>query len=335
MRRFLKKTLLFLSPIIIGFIGLLFSDAFKVYGTYEDYYDDSFITMNRGVITYRIFQKNNDQHNYNSFIFGNSRSQAFKCTDWKKYLDENAEPFHFDGSNEGLYAIHKKIKFLDEIGNNLDNALFIFDRKLLTGISAPEGHLYQLDPELDKGSKVKFHGTFIKAQLDLKFLIAYYDYKLFRTHRGYMDYIIRKSKYVDRGDSITGDLYYGYDEHIKSDSLDFYNLANSKGIFYKRPRPKSWISWVSKEEIKMLLDIREIFDKNNTDYRIVIAPIYDQIPMEDTQLQLLNEIFEPSRIFNYSGINDYTNDVSNYYESSHFRPHVARKILQEIYPIKE
>ena len=32
----------------------------------------------------------------------------FRCIDWDKYLDNDSKSFHFDGSGEGLWNIHKK-----------------------------------------------------------------------------------------------------------------------------------------------------------------------------------------------------------------------------------
>jgi hypothetical protein len=39
---------------------------------------------------------------------------AFKPARWKKYLPQNAEPFLFDASNESIYGIYTKIKWLDK-----------------------------------------------------------------------------------------------------------------------------------------------------------------------------------------------------------------------------
>ena len=36
-------------------------------------------------------------------------------------------------------------------------------------------------------------------------------------------------------------------------------------------------------------------------------------------------------VFDFSGINFITNDYHNYYENSHYRPHVADYIMKEIY----
>jgi hypothetical protein len=48
-------------------------------------------------------------------------------------------------------------------------------------------------------------------------------------------------------------------------------------------------------------------------------------------MQLLQTIFGANTIYDYSGINNYTNKVENYYETSHYRPHVGEAIMSEIY----
>ena len=36
-------------------------------------------------------------------------------------------------------------------------------------------------------------------------------------------------------------------------------------------------------------------------------------------------------VFDFSGINEYTNDIHNYYERGHYRPILGARLLQKVY----
>lgn len=48
-------------------------------------------------------------------------------------------------------------------------------------------------------------------------------------------------------------------------------------------------------------------------------------------LSTLQTLFGKEKVYDYSGINELTDPIGNFYESSHYRPHVARQIMQEVY----
>jgi hypothetical protein len=56
--------------------------------------------------------------------------------------------------------------------------------------------------------------------------------------------------------------------------------------------------------------------------------------MDSKLFNLLILKFGSSNVYNFSGKNEFTTDLSNYYESSHYRPLLADKILKEIYQTK-
>ena len=186
-------------------------------------------------------------------------------------------------------------------------------------------------PCVSKNSKVKYYSEFLKASLNPKFLLAYIDYSIFNTHRGYMGYLIRENKYDHLVNNVNCDIWYGYDKEIKTDSLGYYNRLIDKGIFYKRPKSKISKHQVKPEEIEQLNSIKTIFNKHNTKYKIVISPAYNQIPMEEEKVKTLEQIFGQENIYNYSGKNKFTEPIHNFYETSHYRPHVADEIMSLIY----
>jgi len=330
MKKFLRLVLLFLIPFILIIISVVWIDIFKVFG-FQDYYSIQKVGLNREMITTTTFNHFREKEIFDSFIFGSSRSQAYKCKNWISYLDNNSKPFHFDASGDNIWGVTKKIEYIDELGDTIKNALVIIDRSMLSSIDPRQGHLFISMPCVSKSSKAEYYFQFIKASLDPKFLLAYIDYSIFKTHRGYMGYLIRRNKYDHSVNNTNCDIWYGWDKEIKMDSLGYYNKLIDKGIFYKRPKSKISTCQVTPEEIAQLNSIKTIFNKHNTKYKIVVSPLYDQVPMEVEQLEILEQIFGKQNIYNYSGKNKFTEPIRNFYETSHYRPHVANEILKSVY----
>jgi hypothetical protein len=59
--------------------------------------------------------------------------------------------------------------------------------------------------------------------------------------------------------------------------------------------------------------------------------MYDQLRIDKTDLNYLEQLFGKSNVFDFSGKNIFTENIGNYYEDSHYRPHVAQKIMEYIY----
>lgn len=311
---------------------IIWIDTFRVFRNYSDYYKDLVVGINREVVTTRTYEKYRKKMNFNSFIFGSSRSQAFKCEQWENYLDENDQAFHFDASGEGIYGVANKIYFIDKNDGSIKNVLLVVDRNLLSHTINKTNHLYISPPELSKESKLFFYATFIQAQLNYKFLIAYLDYSIFKTYRDYMAFLISRAKYPSNHNKINCDIWYGSDHHIKIDSMGYYKELIEKDLFYDRNEVKNYkMTKITNLEIEQLELIKQIFDKHGTLYKVIVSPMYDQIPIGSEQLNLLINIFGESNVYNFSGKNQFTNNIGNFYETEHYKPYIANSILSKIY----
>lgn len=330
MNTFIIKTFYFTIPFILILLFSIYLDAFKVFKNYDNYFDDNFIGLNREFVCTKTYNKHRATEEFDSFIFGSSRSQAFKCQEWSKYLDEGSSAFHFDASGEGSYGVSNKVQYIDELGDSIKEALIVVDREFLIRTKNRDTHKSISPPELSKQSNFMFYFTFIKAQINFIFTLAYLDYSLFKTHRNYMGTFIRENKYPHRYNKVNCDEWYGYDEHIKIDSLGYYDNLIKQKVFERTTRSFSEYE-ITELLVKQLNIIKNVFNKHNTNYKIIISPVYDQVPMGDEQLQLLVKIFGGENVFNFSGENSYTEYIYNYYESEHYRTHVANEILKIIY----
>jgi hypothetical protein len=333
---FLKKLGLLTLPLVAIVIIYLLADPFKVIRDYPSFYKSgypNYITLNRDYISTTTFDKYYSKNNYNSFILGNSRSIFYEVKDWKTHLNRVvASCFHFDASGENLYGIYKKVKYLDGKVSNIDNVLLILDYTTLSGTEPKKGHLVIISPQLENGKNIfEFHLEFLKAFFNPKFLFAFIDFNLFGKIRNYMKYASLFSETPIFYELISNEERLQYFESMIDKDENLY-YGQKKLIFYQRSGKVEYSPPCIRDKQKMYLEkIKNIFDKHKTNYKIIINPLYDQIGLNQDDVKSLCGIFGTENVFDFSGINEFTSNYRNYYEASHYRPHVARKIMEEIY----
>ena len=88
---------------------------------------------------------------------------------------------------------------------------------------------------------------------------------------------------------------------------------------------------IGRKQTALLLTIREIITHHATDCRIVINPLYDQIRLNPRDYDTLCRIFGSENVYDFSGPNIWNSDYRLYYEDSHYRPIVARQMMDIIY----
>jgi hypothetical protein len=338
MRKFLIHIGLFSLPGVFAFILLVFiylrSDPFKVLKHYDTYLvsnEKVRVGLNKDNISTMTFINHYPKEKYNSFIFGNSRSLTYEVGEWKKYLAPGSSCYHFDAAGESLYSLYKKLEFVDKKNADIDNVLLILDHSILMQSRPKTGHLFMICPALVNDSNLlNFHLTNFKAFLAPKFLYAYTDSKISDTIKPYMkegglliDHLI---SYDAVSNEIRSDYY---EELIKANQ---YYTPKRISVFYKRDTVSTYSPATIKENQKVLLSsIYRLFKKHGTNYKVIINPLYNQKKLNKADLDYLNTLFGENRVFDYSGINAFTNDYHNYYEASHYRPCVANAILKNIY----
>jgi len=112
----------------------------------------------------------------------------------------------------------------------------------------------------------------------------------------------------------------------KIDSLKRAGVLFERSSFNQPPREKKQIS-VNEENI--LLKIQELFRKYNTNYYIVITPLYNQRQFDYADMQILRTIFG-NNIYDFSGVNKITNNEYNYLDGMHFRPCVSKQMIDSV-----
>jgi len=287
-------------------------------------------TLNRDYVGTEMFLQKKDNFNYDSFVFGSSRSSVFQSWEWEKHIENKSVPFHFIGSGESLFGIWSKIKFLDQINHSIKNALLVVDHELLSQEKNGEGVIAIRHP-ITSNEKIKFYATHFTEYISTDFFIQYLDFKLFGKKKKYMDKLFDNDTRGMVFDNYKNDwIHKGKEEAIKKDSIAYYE--QKKKIFYQRPDKQENARIVLGKSHKMMLnEISNVLKKNQTNFKIIINPLYDQKSINKQDLTFISTTFGDSNVYDFSGKNEFTSVANNYYEASHFKPFIARKIMKKIY----
>jgi len=341
MIKFLKQIFYFSFP-IVTLLSVLYFVMDPFYVLY-DHGDDYFVsngtpdayTLNRDFVATEMFLRKHELYNYNSFVFGNSRSTAFLSRDWKPHLRSDASIFHFNGGGEKLIGMHMKFALIEKYDVNLENVIIVIDHNLLTPDKIPRGprgrfHYMQTENFL------KFQLEYFLDYITTDFFLQYFAFKIF-NYKGSLsekifenDQLFRQMKYDNRQNDW---IFIGDSISISKNEDSFYNAR--KNIFPKRKDYEAFAERkIDDSQLLLLNDIKLILEKHNSDYRVVISPLYDQLKIDSIDLIELNKIFGDERVYNFSGKNEITENIRNYYEFSHYRPKVGSLILDSLYTSK-
>ena len=335
MKGILLRALLFLLPILAVLAVYIYLDPFKVIGLYANYKPSGqalTIPLNQNRVSAGTFLYHEVEFHYDSFIFGSSRSMFYQVEDWKPHLNADAGCFHFDASSETLRGILHKIRFLKHRGVQMKNVLLILDVDIFRPYVLLNEHLYFEDPLVVGYAKwLPFQSSHFMSFLDRKFLRAYLDYRFTGVAKPYMSALNLLDDKPFQYDSITNELRYTY----------FENQAQ-QGLYYTPERirkfepPRDGIERFSAPVIDIeaqagLSEIAAILSESECDVRVVISPLYNQIRMSEADIKILQAVFGAHSVFDFSGINELTTPYTGYYERSHYRPHVARSVLDSVY----
>lgn len=330
---FVWKVIYFAMPFFLIVISVIIWDPFKEYFNYEEYYIGNLNAVNRQDYCLEMFLKHYPTVKYNSFIIGDSKSQAFKASEWEKFFDknQNVRACHFDGGYAGVCDFVGIARFLDHRVDSIKNILLILSPDCLFETQLHEDFIYSQPPLISGGSALDYYSGFFKGSLNLGLILCNLDYSITHRYKQYMVGFINNPKDTTFAKNETGDIYYSADKIIKDDSLNYYHQNIITGSFgrdlhhseYTRPAPL-----ISLTRLKA---IAEICRKRNTNIKVVIPPTYDQIKLDRYTLLSVKNIFGQQNVYDYTGSNSITNEIGNYYELSHFRPNVAKIIMNDIY----
>lgn len=325
--KFIPKLLLFGSPFLLLAASYFVFDPFHVLKSYDHYGSNYLKTFNRNRLSTETFNIYYPEYKFNSFIFGSSRASAYHTEDWAKHIGEPS-PFHFDAFNDNISGIRGKIEYIHKNGGELKNALIIIDSDTFSDeYDESESIVHHKDYRWTPESWLSYHTRFFKAYFKKKYFVSYLDLKTFKTYRpAYMDEFFKFKYYYTT--PLNDFLFPENIEQIEQDSVGYY----SDPEFHKRiENPKMLDRQIRKKDLNDLKIIDSLFSIHKTNFKVIIGPAFDQREYSPLDIDILNIYFGKENVYNFTGKNKYTDDITNYYEMSHYKPVVGKRIMEEIY----
>jgi hypothetical protein len=332
-KRFILKTGILLSPAIVLLCLYLILDPFEVLYTYDNYYasrTSAGVSLNNDYIATELLKRQSPSNRYDSYIFGSSRSRFYQVSDWKKHI-RSARCFHYESSAESLYGIHAKLKYLDRNCGMISNAIFVMDIELLSDIQNSNSHFARKHPDLSGESSFKFQLRFLKTFLRPMFFGNYLYFVVTGNFHSYMKDLGVLDNTPFEYELFSNEIRYSQFENLLATNPAAY-YSKRLSSFYNRPKvPECALPVIGPGQMEMLTEMSGILTKHRTDFKLVISPLYNQKKLNHKDLRDLQTLFGKNNVYDFSGVNEITQSYTNYYETSHYRPHVAREIMSRIY----
>jgi hypothetical protein len=319
------------SFIIIDPFGLIHSKR-ALSGTSEDFFSTE------------LYLKNIKTISYNAFIFGNSKTLAFRSKDWQKYVNDSLTSFKFGCPGESINNIYRKMKLIQDKGDKLQYALIVLDEGLFLNVNNTHktfsGPVYKHHWKTTGDSPLDFYFTYFKFYLKELNFIKYIDYSVFKTYRSYMKGIISvpseersEVKKESGNDAITNEIYFSdIEDEIKTSGFGAYYTSHQSLFSSKKLESQPFNKVLIKQgDIEHLKQIEAILKEEHTNYKVIISLAYDYQKINPYNLKVLNDIFGKEHVFDFSGKNKFSSDSSFFYESLHFRPVAGDSLLKKAY----
>jgi len=324
---FTKKTICLVAPFLVASIIYIVNDPYMVLHRYKRY-DSTCLFLNEHYVGWQTYLNNRDSVHYDSFIMGNSFTMAFKSASWKKYLNSDDRVLRLFGNAERLSSVYAKIKALDKVHAPIKHILLVADKNLMDNTPLTPSALNLLPPGESNITNANFQKSFLQSFFIPTNMYAYLNYSICKTYHKYMKGVINPYGIVH--DPVTLDAVNPHDKEIALYHDRYWTIFKSR--FPQRSGLNADFTPVIKQSQKdLLLRIKQLCDKNHTDIKIIMGPDYKQVKFNPKDIAILQQIFGKNNVYDFTGINTYTEDIHNYYEAAHFRPTVGDKLLQVVY----
>lgn len=318
------KIFFFTSPFWLITALYFHDDPFMVMRNYRIY--DSKVMLNEAYVGWHIYLNNRDSIPFNSFLMGNSCTMAFRCTEWEKYLN-GGRAVRLFGNIESMMAIYKKLMALEREHAPIKNVLMILDKSSLSKTYLQSGYNFVLPPAISGDRPLNAQLAFLQGFVSPDFLFPYLKYRLTGTVTSSMKAF---NPYGRIRNPINNDAMNPREKMIEKEGVQYW-ADHKKDFPYRDGKQVINSSVIFGQQQALLLDIEKVLRRNSTSVKIVISPDYKQEKINPRDVRILKSIFGKDNVFDFTGINEYTNDIHNFYEKGHYRPLLGNKLLKVIY----
>ncbi len=292
-------------------------------------FDQSEVLLNEGYVGWQNYLNNRDSIPFNSFIMGNSCTMAFRTDEWEKYLPEDSRAVRFFENGESLAGVCQKVKALDDKDAKLDNLLVILGTESFSATTPSQNISKIFCHEVAGISYIHFLLRNLQNFLMPQKCILFLKYKITGKFLPCMRKII-----VENGpirEPYTNNFLNPREREIDKEGENYW--INHWEEFHKKDRHpgETEAPVIFKKQERLLLDLKEICNRHSTKLVLIVGPDFFQKKMHRKDLEKLQEILGDENIYDFTGVNQYTDDYHHYYEPGHYRPILGSKLLNSIY----
>ena len=330
MKKLLKRLFIISFPLLLAYSFLTYlyfkRDPYFDFGTYKNY-SWKYVYQSLGDLSTKKLLISKKK--YNSFIFGSSRTAGLYACYLQKKI-KNSIFFHYANWSETIGGICAKMELLDSLGYKLDNIFIYIDDDYTFAYSGycNAGFDHYL---LTKENKYSYYFNHFKS-----FVFPPYDIDKIKILLGYQsnsDIIPFKEYDLETNDLhlCTDSLIINYGNcNMEKSHIKKIDSLKKCGFLYKRSVTQKYNEkQISLNEEQILRKIKALLDKHKSKYYIVITPLYDQFKLDTSDIQFLNKLFGKN-VYDFSGINNITNNEYNYPDRKHFLPYISKIIVDSI-----
>lgn len=333
MKRFVLRSLLALSPVLLLVLFYIVRDPFHVVKPYKGSVyqpgDTLSLTTNWGHVTVESFKFFDPQAHFDSFIFGSSLSGYYRIKDWQRHLPANAVPFHFNATRETLHGILNKLRWLDDRGVKINHALIIMEDDMLNRKPLDSDVLYVQHPQTAPNvSWWEFHQLFFNAYRHPE-LVAYLICPGPMTQR-VLDKGYATTDITTRIEPIN-EGYYRWADSVIAVNPDAFFTPEHTARYHHDITNMPFQSKITPEVESLLNGIADVLTRQGTDYHIIIPPHYATEAIDSQDIYALECIFGPQRVHDYSHDAEMGSNLRYYYDDGHLIAQQCARLMDSAY----
>lgn len=327
--RFLLKVLAFaalplLPPLLLYCVG----DPFKVLRGRDDYFADG-LSVNKGVVTLAAFERGYGRHRYNAFIIGSSLSCYYAVEDWLEHLPAGARGFHFDTSQQSIRTMRRLVDYLEHSGADVEHALLVLDPFIFRIDPRHDAMVYLDPPQIREAWYAPvFHTRMFANFLNMKYMTSYVPWALTGRKKHYSEVLIFEPQPIVWNARTNEESIPQWDSLISSNPADFYAMHKIDPLPAHYSDRGPLITPDIEEDLRV---VAATFRRLGTDYKVVVGPNRRLEVLGPVDEALMQEIFGNKFVNLGRCFSNELRDERNFYDNTHYRRPLARKIMERVY----
>lgn len=301
-------------------------DPLRTARSYPQYYTDG-LNHNLAVVGINNFNSRPDRRSYDSFILGNSLSKAVRVEDWKRYLPAGARPYHLSSDCQHLPL---NILMLRYAAANVDSVRHVL---LITSVWSLQDSIDYRPAAVphplvfDGAWRWVARGIHFMQGISRPMIVMGVSLKM----SGRLLYTPRVSVPMRPGARYAPEA----NEVLFVDEINLADTVSEGSDFFRlwescnRIPSKVDSDHVTPRVERRLRQLKALVDRCGATIDVVMVPDEERTLLSAHDVAVMREIFG-SRFHDLTPMRMIErDDIRNYYDSSHFDPDMAARLLDD------